>query len=453
MTLRRTALGWLAVLASAPSAPAATFTVTTIADSGPGSLRQAILSANGHPGADVIAFAIPGPGVHTIAPLSELPAVTDPVTIDGYTQAGSHPNTAASSDNAVIRIDLSGVSAPAGASGIVVQHDGCAIRGLAIHGFHPENGSQGGDGIRVSGNAAVIAGNFVGTDPSGLAADGNTEGVVATGDGNRIGGIAPADRNVIVSSVNAVGLRISGDSAVIQGNFIGVDATGYGNLGNRGAGIFIGGKGATIGGTAGGGAEANVIAFNGGAVILPDKGDTGIAIIRNAIFENEANPRGVGGIDLGYDGVTPDDACDLDTGANGLQNFPVLTSAIAHGGTVDVGFMLNSAPSTTYRIEFFASHACDGSGFGQGEQFIGAAFATTDAGCSVSGTASLKACLAGDLVITATATNPSNETSEFSACLPLAGAPGCRKILPVPPAVPGKVRPPTDGENRALRFP
>ena len=79
-------------VAAAPLA-AATFTVTNTDDSGPGSLRQAIEDANTAVGADTIAFAIPGAGVHTITPLSLLPIIGSSVTIDGYTQPGSAPNT------------------------------------------------------------------------------------------------------------------------------------------------------------------------------------------------------------------------------------------------------------------------------------------------------------------------------------------------------------------------
>ena len=57
-----------------------TFTVTRTADSGAGSLRQAILDANARAGiADIIAFSIAGAGVHTIAPTSPLPTITDPL--------------------------------------------------------------------------------------------------------------------------------------------------------------------------------------------------------------------------------------------------------------------------------------------------------------------------------------------------------------------------------------
>src|SRR5262245_15297541 len=84
----------------------ATFTVINTLDSGAGSLRQAILGANAAPGADLIDFQIPGAGVHTISPTSTLPAITDTVTIDGYTQPGAAANTLAVGDNAILQIEL-----------------------------------------------------------------------------------------------------------------------------------------------------------------------------------------------------------------------------------------------------------------------------------------------------------------------------------------------------------
>jgi len=89
--------GRAALLLSAPlilgfilplTAPASTFLVSSTADSGPGSLRQAILDANAHPGADSIVFNIPGLGLHTISPSTALPTISDAVTIDGSTQPG-----------------------------------------------------------------------------------------------------------------------------------------------------------------------------------------------------------------------------------------------------------------------------------------------------------------------------------------------------------------------------
>jgi hypothetical protein len=109
---RRLTLDWLELEALLlPS----TFTVVNTADNGgvnpaplagTGTLRQAIIDADADPdpGVDTIAFAIPGAGVQTIRPLSQLPSMTRPVLIDGYTQTGASPNTLAASDNAVLCI-------------------------------------------------------------------------------------------------------------------------------------------------------------------------------------------------------------------------------------------------------------------------------------------------------------------------------------------------------------
>src|SRR6266508_6827904 len=103
--------------------PATTFTVNNTSDSGAGSLRQAILDANATADADRIVFNIPGPNVHTISPLSSLPALTDDAgaTIDGYSQPGSSPNTLAVGDNAVLKIELNGALAGSFSVGIRVQ--------------------------------------------------------------------------------------------------------------------------------------------------------------------------------------------------------------------------------------------------------------------------------------------------------------------------------------------
>src|SRR4030095_15012568 len=116
----------LCVLSSAASA--ATFTVTTTADSGPGSLRQAVLDANANAGLDTIAFFIPGGGVQTITVGSEL-SITDAVLIDGYTQPGSSPNMDGLADNAILLIELQG----SGSDGLVVSAGAAGIHGLVLH--------------------------------------------------------------------------------------------------------------------------------------------------------------------------------------------------------------------------------------------------------------------------------------------------------------------------------
>jgi hypothetical protein len=109
--------------AVASTAPMATFTVTNTNDSGAGSLRQAILSANTNVSADLIVFNIPGAGPHTITPTSALPEIIDPVTIDGTTQPGFMGTPI---------IELNGTSAGENANGLVVNTDS-VVRGLIIN--------------------------------------------------------------------------------------------------------------------------------------------------------------------------------------------------------------------------------------------------------------------------------------------------------------------------------
>src|SRR5437588_760019 len=95
----------------------ATFTVRNTNDDGTDSLRQAILAANGNAGPDLIVFAIPASGTQTILPLTPLPPITDPLTIDGYTQSDASLNTLGIGDNAVLRIDLDGTNAGSNTNG------------------------------------------------------------------------------------------------------------------------------------------------------------------------------------------------------------------------------------------------------------------------------------------------------------------------------------------------
>src|SRR5262249_16347610 len=104
------------------------------------------------------------------------------------------------------------------------------------------------------------------------------------------------------------------------------------------------------------------------------------------------------------------------SGPNNLQNFPVLAAAEA-GATTSVRGTLNSRPGTTFTLDFYASPAADPSGYGEGQRYLGSATVNTDA----AGTAALVAALAATSpgeVISATATDPQGNTSEFSADVP-----------------------------------
>ena len=119
-------------------------------------------------------------------------------------------------------------------------------------------------------------------------------------------------------------------------------------------------------------------------------------------------------------GITPNDAGDVDTGPNDLQNFPVLTSASADGASLDVAYTLDSKPNTAYTIEFFAQTGCDASGNGEGAIYLGSRQVKLGAGpgtFSATLTSPDVADLNSDQSITATATDANGNTSEFSACV------------------------------------
>ena len=108
------------------------FTENNTNDRGVGSLRQAIIDANATTTEDMIQFNIPGGGVKTIAPATELPQITSPVTIDGYTQPGAQPNTKAVGSDAVLKVELSGASAPSG-TGLYIVAANSTVKGLVIN--------------------------------------------------------------------------------------------------------------------------------------------------------------------------------------------------------------------------------------------------------------------------------------------------------------------------------
>ncbi len=258
------------VLVPRQAARASTYTVTNTQDSGPGSLRWAIDQANANPGADIINFDIPaatdagcdpGTGVCTIQPATALPTLTDDMTtVDGYTQTGAAPATAASP--AMIRIEIDGSSIAAD-NGIAITSAGNVIRGLAVNRF-PWNGIGIG-GAGATGN--IISGNYIGLDPGGTVDRGNGYDGVFIGLGaqnNLVGGDEPAERNVL-SGNEWEGAAIYGSGTTgntVSGNYIGLGADGLSVLGNTLSGVRIygGAQDNTIGGDTAG--ERNVISGN-----------------------------------------------------------------------------------------------------------------------------------------------------------------------------------------------
>lgn len=431
--------GLLSVYAADEPAGAATFTVTNTNDSGPGSLRQAIIDSNSTPGGEpnVINFSI-GTGAQTISPLSPLPTITARVIIDGTTQPGY-------AGKPIIEIEGSQAGNRAG---FVISAGFSTIRGLVINRFN-------GDGIFMfDTNGNVIEDNFIGTDVTGSIALGNSRagvfgssgigfhvirrnvisgnggdgislgvglfnavednliGTDATGAfalGNALHGIRAsfdtvrARRNVI--SGNHQNGIWSGGLNLFQGNFIGTDATGTLPIGNFGDGISS--VIDEVGGLNDG--EGNTIAFNGGVGVL-------VAVPPSTILSNSIFSNGGLGIDIDGDGVTANDPCD--ESSMDLQNYPVLTSVSRTKDSTVIEGALNSTPNTAFKIQFFSNDAHNPSGFGEGRTLIGITTVVTDSTCNASFTVMLPATGQSERFFTATATNPDNSTSEFSQAIP-----------------------------------
>jgi parallel beta-helix repeat protein len=256
-----------------------TYSVSTTADSGAGSLRQAILDANNHVNGysplirDVISFdtTVFGGGVKTIACSSALPAVTDSVTIDG-TLASGKPG-----------VQLDGSAAGIGVDGLDIYGGNTLVRGLIISNFN-------GNGIVIAQSGGdVIHGNYIGTDLAGTGWGGNgIDGIaiLAGGDAQVLGNV--------IGDNGGNGIEIRGGSGdTIKANFIGVDASGRGSMGNAGKGIVLSGAAnVTIGGGVAG--DGNVIAANAGDGVQVRDGSSAITIQGNFIGTNSAADATVG---------------------------------------------------------------------------------------------------------------------------------------------------------------
>lgn len=389
------------------------YTVSNLADSGPGSLRAAITSVNadyyvyGNNTPDVIDFSVAGVIKLTSGPL---PAINYSVKIDGTSAPGF-------AGAPVVEVDNNGfagltINAPSSslASLSIVNANGPGVT-LVGYNSHIESGGA---------NDVTVVGNYIGLALDGSVAANTGVGLLINGPtGDTIGGTGPHDRNVI-SGNGAGGIQVGGGAGMnetILGNFIGTDPTGQAAAANQGNGVtlfsgpdsdFGAPGGSTIGGTDPG--DGNIIAFNTQYGVVVDSGH-GNAITQNSIFSN-----GAGGIHLANNG-------------NGNMPAPVLAAAfqptpstIEVSGTIHVPIVqvLPGQAATDVVIEIFATPT--GTPAGQGKNFLGSLTVVLNAaGVAKFDFRSTYASTSGNS-FTATATSPGDsqlpgDTSVFSSPL------------------------------------
>src|SRR5262245_2723174 len=456
----------------------ATFTVTNTGDSGNGSLRDAINSANTAGSNDTIVFNIPtsdpgysaGTGKFTINLQSALPTIggagTGNLLIDGWSE-GVFLGTSGYNGDPLIMLNGSG--AGNNVSGLTIQNaqsTGSEIRGLIISNFRE-------DGIHIDAGAnnVWIHGNWIGLSATGAGAGNQGDGIEVSATGATIGGPAAADRNVISdngANGTAFGVVTSGNGTVIQGNYIGTNATGTAQLQNSDDGIRIAsssntvtgnvigfrghdgleiaagdsnvvrgnyiGTGLTgtinlaagsnnmddpieisgnadlniIGGTAAG--EGNVLANAGKGIGVRISADTAD---QNQIRGNSIYNNADGGIVLSS--FAQEASGDPDAGANEGQNYPDFSIATASfvGGNLQIdNITLSTTANSTYAIDFYANPAGTTGTLLQGKRYLGSVTVSTGAAGTVTFNATLAAAgLLADERITATATTTASGTA------------------------------------------
>lgn len=387
-------------------------------DSNHCSLREAITAANGtFLVADSISFAIGTPfrGDLLIQPLSPLPTIISPLTINGYTQSGTDANDSATFSNAVLRIRIDGGSATPPPIGLAVCANNVTLRGLSLTNWagtavvFGKNSAGSNCASPITG--AAFHGNFVGLVGTGLGAAANGNGLEVRNTLIAIGSTGAPDRNVFANNDQALDIAASTAATTVLGNLFGVSKNGAVAMGNDRA-IALSASNVVIGTNA----APNHIR-HGRNGIRAFSGTTDNTFYANRIFDTEFPA-----ITFSSTGnqVTPNDTNDADSGANGLQNFPVIASVDRVSGGVHVAGSID-APVTinpvAYRIGVYASVGCHASGNGGGELFIGSVDVAIRGNANETFAFNLVSATAVPIgyALTLTATGPDG-TSEFSEC-------------------------------------
>jgi hypothetical protein len=420
---------------SAPFNVVSAFVVSNTNPDGPGSLAQAIRNSNSTPERQTITFRIPGLGPFRITRTTDLPDVTDRVTIDAVSQPtysgapvielrGSNNTTnglnlvassstvqglsingfvngirIAGSSNAIMQCYLGpGISPNSVGNSVGLLFEpsassnfigfGSTVGSLTLGNVISGNSTAG---IRDLGFANIISSNYIGTSPDGSTAMPNGRaGVESRGFGG-----TTVSHNVI-SGNGWSGIHVGRDTNFLGGqiysNYIGVASNGTSALGNGRYGVYVWGSSSNVW------IHSNRIASNG-------RDGT-----RLAVQENDAplRPR------------VPNDPLDPDQGPNGFQNSPVITLATrVPDGSLHVAGSLNSTPNSAHNIGFYGRTTCDPVGNREGGIPLGYGAVTTDAG-GIADFSSQPFIIfnppPGIAYISVTAFDSNGRTSEFSNC-------------------------------------
>jgi titin len=305
------------------------------------------------------------------------------------------------------------------------------------------SGSRTNAGIILQSPATtrtLIHGNFIGTTADGNAAIANwLEGIFVYGAvSNIIGGSLPGAGNLISGNrTKGILLLNNASGNLIQGNRIGTRADGTNALPNGSNGahnidIEVGCNDNRVGGTSLG--EANRMGYapsfsgNGYAGVRVRSGALRNAIRGNCIFSHSGL-----GVDLGTYTTTLNDPCDGDGDANLQQNFPTLTKAAVSASGITIQGDLNSAAGSSYDLDFFASPVADSSGYGEGEIYLGSMTVTLPGlACSNHFVVGINQAVPVGWKISATATDPTGNTSEFSSVVTVEPYPALGIQVPAP---------------------
>ena len=439
------------VLACAASASAAPLTITvgSTGNAGPGTLRDALLEANSYPNpaGSAIIFGVTG----TITPVTPLPALTHMASIAGANKIAIDGSALGAGDDLTIDAPavitgLTLVNAPGngitlgpGSSGSVIGGIG---PGLTLTNFIGTTSGAAkepnrGWGVAVTSGSGSVIGDFSTAQFTNVIENNLLGGVViappASGDSvvnniiefagndapgveingssnNQVGGYPPAAGGNLFAFNGGDGVTVTGTSAtnnVIEDN----TATLNGQAGQGGAGVSVTGAASATSIT------NNTITSNGTTGQVGPGVNLAGAGNGNAITHNSISANGGLGITLlGTSTPKPNVASDPGPSPNASQNYPVISGVDTATNTISG--TLHSTPSASFEIDLFADGAsCDTSGFGQGNTYLGSTTLTTNGAGDGSFNFASPTGVTGQTV-TATATDPSGNSSEFSQCFP-----------------------------------